>query len=206
MSYKHYTNETLETFARKVIAQYDPNILYVPSRTPIEEIMEKVYDLTLEYQYIRKNGRILGETVFEDTEIPIYDKDNKCYKIVLAKAGTVILDASLLDKQQDWRYIFTCAHELAHWILDKDYFAQRGETAALTECVAKSSCVADAVERQANRLASCILMPKCTVKTAFYDQRNKSSKTLQVVAGLASIYGVSRQAMEIRLEQLGLTD
>lgn len=237
MNFNYYNDEALETIARKVISQYDPSLLYKPSIIPVEDIMEKVYGLTLEFQYIRNNGRILGETIFENAKVPIYERENnKGYKLISVKAGTVIIDASLLhEKSSSGRLRFTCAHELAHWVIDKNYFMQLGETAnlsssamgvefadefldydalqRLTECsksnskktnttrAIRSSDTDAAIERQANRMASRILMPKCTLKPAFYSACNNVAN---VVAHLAMIYGVSKQAMQIRLEELGL--
>jgi len=232
MSFSYYNDEALETIARKVISKYDPSLLYKPSPIPVEGIMEKVYGLNLEFQYIRKNGRILGETIFEDAEIPIYEYGNGGgYKLILVKAGTVIIDASLLhERSSNGRLRFTCAHELAHWVIDRKYFMQLGETANLsydstntdfaekfidydimhhkTECdniivekFVRSSNTSDAIERQANRMASRILMPKCTLKPAFYQVRDNTS---QAVSYLAALYGVSKHAMQIRLEEMGL--
>ena len=56
------------------------------------------------------------------------------------------------------------------------------------------------VERQADRLTSYLLMPKGTIKMAFY--RNHQAK--DVTAVLADIFRVSRQAMGIRLKEMGL--
>jgi Zn-dependent peptidase ImmA (M78 family) len=163
--------------------------------------MEDVYKLTIEYQFLRKNGRVLGETVFTDAMIPIYEhENNEGYKLVPVKAGTVIIDASLIRNRNDGRFRYTCAHELAHWVLDKEHFQQLGETAAMTKKVVKSSETAAGVERQANRLACYLLMPKGTVKMAFHRIRNRCN----VTSALAEQFGVSRQAMDIRLTEMGL--
>ena len=68
---------------------------YEAKSVPIEDIIESL-GLTLEYQYIRKNGRILGETVFDDDYIPIYNMEAKQYELIFVERGTIILDASLL--------------------------------------------------------------------------------------------------------------
>ena len=204
MKYSYHQDEALETIARMIISQYDPSLVYKPAPTPVEEIMEQVYGLILDYQYIRNNGRILGETIFDDAKIPIYDKRNKIgYKLIPVKAGTVLIDMSLLNSNSDGRYRFTLAHELSHWVIDKRYFMQLGETAAMTGKVDTSSKVGAILERQADKLASRILMPKCTLKKAFYQAYGKSPDVL-VVAGLSDKYNVSRQAMGIRLKELGL--
>lgn len=213
MNYNYRQDETLESIARNIIAQYDPNLLQKPCAIPVEDIIEQVYNLSLEYQYIRNNGRILGETIFEDTTVAIYEqKDGEGYKLIPVKAGTIIIDASLLHKRSIGRFRFTCAHELAHWVIDRHYFAQLGQTAvAMTSETAKdmakksfkSSDVSDMIERQANRMASRLLMPKCTLKMAFYRAKT-DAKILDKVSYLAGLYSVSKQAMRIRLEELGL--
>ena len=203
MTYHYRHNEALETIARKIISQYDTALLHKPALIPVEDIMEQVYGLTVEFQYIRKNGRVLGETIFEDSEIPIYErKNNEGYKLIPVKAGTVIIEASLLNKRNGGRLRFTCTHELAHWVIDKNYFMTLGETAAMAEKAVKSSDTNAMIERQADRMASRILMPKCTLKAAFHHAR--SSKA-DVSAYLAGLYDVSCQAMEIRLKEMGLT-
>ena len=202
MSFYLYRNEALEAIARKIISQYDPCLLNEPAPIPVDIIIEKVYGLTMEFQYIRNNGRILGETVFEDTTVPIYERENsEGYKLLPFSAGTIIIDASLINNRGDGRFYYTCSHELSHYVLDKNYFMQLGETAAMTNRVSKSSETDAVVERQADRLACRILMPKGMIKMAFYRNRANSK---DITAVLADQFRVSRQAMEIRLNEMGL--
>jgi len=212
MTYNYRQDETLEAIARNVISQYDQTLLYKPCAIPVDDIIEQVYGLRLEFLYIRKNGRILGETIFEDTTIAIYETvDDEGYKFIPVQAGTIIIDASLLHKRSYGRFRFTCAHELAHWVIDRFYFLQLGQTAAamttetakdMTRKSNKSSDVSAIIERQANRMASRILMPKCTLKMAFHSARGDRRIT-DIAAYLASLYSVSKQAMKIRLEEMG---
>ena len=194
----YYRDEALEAIARKVVSLHDPCLLDTPAPIPVEIIMESVYGLALEFQYIRKNGRVLGETVFEDAMVPIYKRGNgRGYNLVPVKAGTVIIDASLINCQGNGRFRYTCAHELSHWVIHKEYYMRLGETAAMT----KSSEADDTVEKQANRLASYILMPKGTVKKAFHRTRGTTSEKTSL---LAELFKVSHQAMRIRLTEIGL--
>jgi len=193
-----YHNNALEVIARNVIMTYNPRLLTAPAPIPVETIIERVYGLTLDFQFIRNNGRVLGETVFEDAMVPIYEREGGGYKLLPVKAGTVIIDASLLDCRGDGRFRFTCAHELAHWIIHKDYYTQLGETAAST---VRSSEADSAIERQADCLSSHLLMPKGTVKMAFHRNRGKCK---EIVPALADTFGVSRKAMEIRLTDMRL--
>jgi hypothetical protein len=48
--YNYRNNEALEAIARKVISQYDERLLWEPASIPVEDIMENVYGLTLEFQ------------------------------------------------------------------------------------------------------------------------------------------------------------
>ena len=211
MKFSHIQDETLETIARNIIGGYDERLLYKPSPTPIEAIMERAYGLTLDYQHIRNNGRILGETVFTDAMVAIYDNEGEGYKLIHVKAGTVLLDLSLLECSTDGRLRFTCAHELAHWVIDKEHFLSLGETAAMTGDAPICSKVGMMLERQANRLAARILMPKCTLKKAYHQawnglpmRRKDASGVKQLARQLADVYQVSKQTMEIRIKELGL--
>ena len=200
MTQQYYQKETLETIARHVISKYDGSLLRTPASIPVETIMELVYGLKIDFQFIRNNGRILGETVFEDMVVPIYERENEeGYKLIPVTAGTVIIDASLINNRGDGRFRYTCAHELAHWVIHKGFYTQSGVTAAMTKAV-KSSESDKAIEWQADRLGSYFLMPKGVVKMAFYRNRNDRN----IVDTLALLFGVSRQAMEIRLVEMRL--
>ena len=200
MTPHYYPKATLESIARHIISQYDGSLLAAPAPIPVESIMEKVYGLKMDFQFIRNNGRVLGETVFEDMAVPIYERVNQeGYKLIPVTAGTVIIDASLINNRGDGRFRYTCAHELAHWVIHKGFYTQSGETAAMTKAV-KSSESDKTIERQADRLGSYLLMPKGVVKMAFYRNRNDQN----VIDNLAMLFGVSRKAMKIRLEEMRL--
>lgn len=195
--FRYRSDEHLETIARKIITLYDPCLLQKPSFIPIESIMQTVYGLTIEYRHIRHKRGILGETVFENTTIPLYNNIDDCCELCNVKAGTVFVDNSLKYKRSFGRLRYTLAHELAHWVIDKRYF--KNICPVINSVKHERSSETDAaVERQANRLASRILMPKGMVKIAFHGNRNNG------VIVLAELFGVSRQAMKIRLIELGL--
>jgi hypothetical protein len=197
----NYRDQALEVIARRVIKEYDPALLTNPVAIPIEDIMEQQYGLILNYQYIRNNGRILGETTFDDMPVAVYDKEEGGYTWVIAKAGTVFLDASLLAPRNIGRLRFTEAHELAHWLIHREIYEGSGNTAAMLKNNPASSSGEDVlIERQADRLACFLLMPGGQVKMAFNHVRNSADP----VAEVAGTFGVSRQAMSIRLSELHL--
>jgi hypothetical protein len=75
--------------------------------------MELVYGLKIDFQFIRNNGRVLGETVFEDAAVPIYERENhEGYKLIAVTAGTVLIDASLISNRSDGRFRYTAPMSL----------------------------------------------------------------------------------------------
>ena len=175
---KYYTEQTMESIARRVLDAYDERLYRgQPRAIPIEDLIER-HGLTLEFQYLRKNGRILGKTVF-DTGL---------------EAGTILIDASLCEEETSTgRLRFTEAHELSHWILHKGLYTGTGESAALQPAVRETS-----MEIQANMLGSALLMPMPMVKRCFYQMRS-GRDSQAIVQAMSEVFQVSRQAMRIRL-------
>jgi hypothetical protein len=81
---------------------------------------------------------------------------------------------------------FTFAHELAHFILHRDLI----ETGVIDDTMYRSA-LSDHYEVQANRMAADILMPVRLVKLWRVRERDP--------VRLATLFGVSSQAMQIRL-------
>ena len=130
MKKAYYREQALERIARDVITAYDPRLYYgSPAAIPIEDIIE-AQGLVLEYQYLRNNGRVLGETIFDDGLTAIYDRENHRYDLLPVKGGTILIDCSLCEEEASTgRLRFTCAHELGHWLLHKKQFSGTGENA-----------------------------------------------------------------------------
>ena len=192
---KYLRPELLEAIARNTLKKYDESLIsgYDAKEVPIEDIIESM-GLSLEYQYIRNNGRILGETVFDDAYVPIYNMDEKRYELIFVERGTIILDASLLRCRTRGRHRFTAAHELAHWLIHQELYSGTGDAAAMLKSLSKSSEADRRIELQADMLASALLLPISQVKKAFYRTSGEDR-----VSRLAAQFGVSKQAMEIRL-------
>ncbi|MDW8266080.1 MAG: ImmA/IrrE family metallo-endopeptidase, partial [Gemmataceae bacterium] len=127
------------------------------------------------------------------------------------------------------RYRFTLAHELAHWRLHRHLYLHRANERSLfpsgqtyPDHVLRSR-QSDPLEYQANRFASCLLMPREMVKRAWHEWRGSMDPIyladLRAVVGdfgtdesvlenairpLAGTFQVSAEAMRIRLEDMGL--
>ena len=168
MKKAYYSEQALERIARDVIIAYDPRLYYgSPAAIPIEDIIE-AQGLVLEYQYLRNNGRVLGETIFDDGLTAIYDWENHRYDLLPVKGGTILIDCSLCEEEASTgRLRFTCAHELGHWLLHKKQFSGTGENAAL-----RSGNESDnTLEVQANLLGSNMLLITNDGRKLALDQR-----------------------------------
>ena len=59
MAKLYYSEYAIENIAPRVLTAYDPQLYYgKPVAIPVEDLIE-ANGLSLEYQYLRKNGRIL---------------------------------------------------------------------------------------------------------------------------------------------------
>ena len=193
MSVPRIRLETVEAIARKILMEYDSSLLSgEPRPIPIEAIIEVKFDLILEYHILRKNGAVLGETIFDDGPVILYDMDERSYKIIAVRKGTILIDERLCETRSIGRLRFTCAHELAHWVLHKNLYSGTGNIAAYNgQCSTDES--DGVIERQADALATALLMPLPQIKKCFY--RLRSGRTMeQIVAEMAQIFEVSKQA------------
>ncbi|WP_441293723.1 ImmA/IrrE family metallo-endopeptidase [Anaerotruncus colihominis] len=179
--------------------EYDRTLLDgEPRPIPIETIMETKFDLILEYHALRKNECVLGETIFDDGAAILYDHEQRQYKLIAVKAGTVLIDERLCEPNRLGRLRFTCGHELGHWVLHKKLYSGTGDVAAY-DGKSSSDESYGLIERQADALATALLMPMPQIKKCFYRVRPGHSKE-QIVAKMADTFEVSKQAMRIRLE------
>ena len=199
MSVPMIRSEAIEAIGRRILMEYDRTLLDgEPRPIPIETIMETKFDLILEYHALRKNGRVLGETIFDDGAAILYDQEQRQYKLIAVKAGTVLIDERLCEPNRLGRLRFTCGHELGHWVLHKKLYSGTGDVAAYDgKSSSDESC--GLIERQADALATALLMPMPQIKKCFYRVRPGHSKE-QIVAKMADTFEVSKQAMRIRLE------
>ena len=195
MARLYYSEYAIENIARRVLTAYDARLYYGdPAAVPIEALIE-ANGLSLEYQYLRNNGRILGKAVFDSGMEIVYDMERHEYVLFPVRAGTILIDASLCEEDGNTgRFRFTCAHELAHWILHKKLYIGTGESAALMLKEEETD-----MEVQANLLGSAILMPLAQVKRCFYKLRLGRTDS-QIIEEAARVFQVSKQAMRIRLQ------
>lgn len=104
--------------------------------------------------------------------------------------------------ESDTRQRFTAAHELAHYLLHRDLMGDGKRMHRHVDTLYGGGDQSGDVifkrshETEANRMAAQIVMPAALVRTKFAQTQD--------VAALATEFGVSKPAMEIRLKTLGL--
>ncbi len=187
--------------AECLLEDYNSSLLKEPCEIPVDSFVENYQGLSIDYQYLSHCGVYLGMMVFNDTDrIAIYNPVKNSAEYFAAKGGTIIIDKTLLEDDQEQRYRFTLAHEgPGHGVYHYPYYKKDknqmtlfdfgiGESPAPEiKCrifsggkkTTKKALVTkdDWMEWQANCMASAFLMPKCTLKMLLKDYC--SSRELQ---------------------------
>ena len=200
----------LEVQAEKVLRKYGQEVRpVVAPPVPVENIIEGFLGLELE---------------LDDLNPEDVNRDNLGWLFI--KEGRVVVDSKL--ENEEGRYHFTLAHEVGHWVLHKGIvLAQENQLSLLGEgkqpsIICRRSQKRKPAEWQADCFAAALMMPRAMVmdvlrqesrpETAWiYDYETKALWGLEkkdYFRSVASMYnkrfGVSIQAMQIRLEQLDL--
>lgn len=97
------------------------------------------------------------------------------------------------------RQRFTIAHELAHYLLHRGIIDS--SPAGITDTVLYRSGAPERIEYEANRLAAMIVMPMPLVERELKEKFG-GVVTEATIDGLASLFEVSKAAMEIKLSNL----
>lgn len=179
---------------------------------PVEDIIERLLNVKLGFlDFEKKLGitGVLGATYVHNKMICINER--------------------LVNDPTEGRLAFTCAHEIGHWVLHRKFIRRADASGREKETViCRTQNAKLPVEWQADYFASCLLMPKEHVRDTFF--RTFGSDPLVLVNAKSSYNGplcfdpcaanwhliaseiigfgnfsnVSKQAMIIRLQELGL--
>jgi Zn-dependent peptidase ImmA (M78 family) len=213
------SRDVIEGAALSLLAEYErkySGATMLP--VPVDDIVECHLELDFGFTDLigsQKVPDVLGALWFDDRKVRIdqsLDPDENP-----AKEG---------------RYRYTVAHECGHWILHRRYFVNRAAQPMLFDAevepsiVCRSSQKKEPIEWQADTFASYLLMPKDAVFKVWQEMHgnlepyyaadeiaelsvrwgvdNGSTPTVGVSREMAQVLNVSGQAIQIRLEQLGL--
>ena len=179
---------------------------------PVEDIIERSLGLRLLYEDLEKvfgSKDVLGATYVE--------------------SGVICINERLFEHSSEGRLVFTCAHEAGHWVLHRRYVDVLGRRSKGEAIVCRLRDAKEPIEWQADYFAACLLMPEKKIREAFQkvcgpepvvinnvrssvegEYRSAEPFVEQwplIAAAMCESGGfsnVSKQAMVIRLQDLGL--
>lgn len=211
----------IEMIAKRVITAYKklPSLCGQQIKMVQPELLIcDLLGLSIDYHILSKNGDILGLTACSTTSVRIFDNPDSpeyCY----LDGRTVLIDKRLLsDRANIGRRHFTQVHEACHQIYNM-LFPKRYVTnisqGQIHYCTNKRY-VQDWEEWRTDALTSSILMPYDIVRSNMSDfglgdklhrlNRVFDPDVYHRFCEMANFMGVSKEAMSIRLQQLGLLD
>ena len=212
----YLSRRDIEIIADKIIDKYkqlpdvDGKCLY---RVEPDKLIGELLRLTVEYKHLSVDGTLLGEYISDEVEIEVYDDCNEP-EMFNTNENTLLIETDLHeDIGQTGRCNFTKMHEAGHYILDRinldikckvHYYRLNSNEHKVTNWY----------EWQADTLASYLLMPKeCIMRCLHEFGIDNGIEVLNSVycqkdftkfIKMAEFMGVSKQALSIRLKQMGL--
>jgi len=230
----YINNGSLDEYAEYLIKDFAPELLHRPGILDVDKFIEYYLHLTVDYRRLCLDRKVLGITAFNDGTVDVMCEDTGLPQKIFVKTGTVILDPALLIKRNIPRLRFTMLHEGSHWLLHRKAFAEDNPLgpAGIYEnqfIAAKEGRVdysrsnnertdIERMERQADFLASAIIMNRPALRVAFKDfftfYCEKPHRIIRGISAIddcyaqqlpeyvAKIFGVSKRAALIRLEKL----
>jgi IrrE N-terminal-like domain len=216
---KFLTEDEIEKDAELLLAEYEDTI-GAPIKLPVP-----VDDITTYHLALRLGFDDLHKTLNQ----PMLRSQPDILGAIWVEKQLVLIDSHLDPKSNPsmlGRYRFSVAHEIGHWRLHRSYVAKDPNQMSLFDVpseptvICRSSQKNEPVEWQANFFASCLLMPRRRVhdewkeclatQSMIYKQGRYEAGAVddalfeKVAKPIARRFGVSPQAMCLRLEKLGL--
>jgi len=209
-------DKDLDKQAEGTLKKYYSEALLAPTRIDVRLFAGRL-GLKIEEACLSKDNSILGQMIFHDCEVKLYEPNNGCIGDYKIKGGTILVDSNFKSLRTVGSWNNTVIHECVHWLkhrkafeLIKMYNGDAGRIACrvMHEIKYKQS-DKDWMEWQANSLAPRILMPYTTFKQKAdeiitqYNSKGQINITSDVIYDLASFFGVSAQSAKIRLVETG---
>lgn len=199
--------------AQEFLEKYYPQALANPMPVPIEDIAKNEMGLDVRYVCLSEEQDIYGMTIFTDGAVEIYDPIEGLYDSQVFKSKTVLIDPEAVKKTNSGCKNNTIAHECVHWYKHRLFYKR--QQFALPRyakyCKCRVSQLPDTIdeenimESQATGIAPRILMPKSTfIEAAEHLGVAYGKDNRDAIRALAELYDVSRQSVEIRLEECSL--
>lgn len=216
----------IDALGEAYVRDFCPDALTEPMPLDIDRFVCEYLGMTQDFAWLSNDGRYLGMTVFNDTRrVIVYDPERNVADYMAAKAGTVIIDNTLLETGKEHRYRFTMGHEGGHGIFHTEHYTYDpnqlslfdSPTEAMVQCRADNAAALrrkpagswtaeDRMEWQANRMASALLMPRSMVYSLVRELPKEEGVEYDLMAILtvADAFDVSNEAAQYRLLDYGL--
>lgn len=209
----------LESISRKYLSYYLKLVGERLDRIDPTDFAEKVCGIRFEFAELNPNGRVLGITSFGDVEINITCKDGETRSFKL-DGKTAYIDKKLLEEGHVGRLNFTMMHEIAHQLLGMlypDEYNMRSQPVIFRLVDERMRHpITNWPEWQTNVLTSCLLLPRELLdkkmqefglgKKIWMLNRVYAKHDYSLFSEMADQLGVSKTALSIRLNQLGLIE
>lgn len=179
-----YLNKNnIEEITQLHLEKFNSDLLKEPLPIPIEEFLQNHLKLEMDYADITCDISILGLTTFDSGHLRVHDSENNKERVIYVEEGTVIIDNSLLEDDQEGRLRFTYGHEGGHWIFHREMFQLNKKQInnpdmSIHKQIKTAKCLyrcsendlvdkkfttdEEWMEWQANYTSSCLLMPRKT--------------------------------------------
>lgn len=203
--YDNVANEFLERFC--------PDALKGPMPVPIEDIARNGLGLDVRYVCLSEELDIYGMTIFTDGAVEVYDPNEGLYDTKIFKGKTMLIDPEAVKKTNTGCRNNTIAHECVHWFKHRYYYKMQKFSlpryAKFCKCrvdqLPEITDEEDLMESQAIGIAPRILMPRNTfVEAADHLGVSYGKDNRIAISVLADFFDVSKQTVEIRLEECSL--
>ncbi len=216
MIHYNYSPAQLEDKANELLRQFDAERLTMAKPIDVYAVIEQCLDVPYDWKYITPDQSIWGMTFFKPGYQWVWPEprfiDGMRPEKAFFEQGTILIDSFLTELPDRGPENFTVMHEVFHQVLHKRCFAHascdykhetRRENLNLRTGKKYLSSL-EICEYQANFCAACFLMPRVPV-TAMFHRLQNCFVNESVVAEMAAAFSVSKSAMRIRLQSLGLS-
>lgn len=212
-----------EKYANEFLSLYYPEALSKPMQINPIELLERMH---LSVFFAKLDEGVDGKIIFSDEYADVLIPDAKCFKKIKVKAGSILINTSVISKGKGClnRVII---HECLHWWMHKKYFELQillnPDDPSLRHYIDEMEMPDKKrfmnkyyMELQARTIAPIVMMPKDTA-SVYYEtilaqlenRKSYHSKTktfLYALYKFADKFGASTSCARNRLESLGYTE
>ena len=226
-SIEEYTRALLADYRPKLLDG-------IPTAINAFHFVESYLGARIEYQdiyYEEGDQPILGMTCFAETRVKVFDREHMCTRYITVQPNTIIIDNSVMAPGKEALANFTVLHEGGHFCMHREVFEdgmrrncppefcsrkKSGQSRKRLESqkdfrehqadvfAAAVALPADTLVPCATRMIRCMGFPDGVFVTGHKYDRNKKPALDRLIGNLAETCGVSRSAVKIRLQRLGL--